>query len=528
MLAKSIGYLTHNRRHWTKLSVMAGFVLLLGFAASACGLGPQASEPSPRTPTEPASGEQTSTMDLTDPGQALLDRGLLEGLSNIPQYALALNIQPDGLQYDGEVTLVYTNTTGVVLRDLVFRLLPNAGMTFGSGGLEVKNVQINDSPAVPQPDSDPSILRIPLADTLPPGQAVTVRMAFNGQVPAEFGGKETDAYGIFNFTQGVLSLASWYPILAVFENGGWRNDSITPIGDAVYSEMAYYMVDVTAPREWEVAATGVAVKTQENEDGTLIRRYVSGPVRDFYLTASPHFMRLSGEVDGVVVNAYGLPDSVEGNQAALDVAVNSIDIFNEQFGAYPYTELDVVEIPLRNAGGVEFPGIILIEAGRYAEPDEVAFITTVAHEVAHQWWYNVVGNDVFNEPWLDEALTSYASAVYWEEQYNEQAYQEVIAYWQDRVQGLREEGRDDRVTGSLAYFMENDPRRYGPVVYSKGALFFDAVRETIGDDAFFRALQIYYQDFRFRIAHGDDLLGVFEKVSGRDLDEIYQEWLYEP
>jgi len=464
-----------------------------------------------------------------DWAQTLIDPSLPATLIDLPVYDLSLEIQPDGMAYNGEVILVYTNKTGTELDELVFRLLPNAGVIFGTGSLEASGVKVNGTPVDPVPNADPSILRIPLPVTLLKGQTVTVRMNFSGQVPRDFAGEEQGAYGIFNFTQQVLSLSSWYPILAVFENGAWRTDAITPIGDAVYSEMAVYTLEVTTPSHWEVAATGVAVSEHIiNENGAVRRNYLSGPVRDFYLVASPDFSRLTTEAGGVTINAYGLPGFEEGNATALEVTTQSLEIFNEQFGNYPYTELDVVQIPLRNASGVEFPGIFLIKSDLYAHPDDVSFITTLAHEVAHQWWYNVVGNDVFNEPWLDEALATYTSGVYWEFQGGQQAYQGIRSYWQGRVQDLRDAGKDDRVSGTLTHFMETDPLRYGPIVYSKGALFFDALRAEVGDQAFFEALRAYYREYQFKIAHGQDLLNRFEATSGENLDELYTEWLYQP
>ena len=66
------------------------------------------------------------------------------------------------------------------------------------------------------------------------------------------------------------------------------------------------------------------------------------------------------------------------------------------------------------------------------------------------------------------------------------------------------------------------------MVYSKGGLFFEALRQEIGDQAFFQALQAYFRDNQYRIADPDDLLNAFENAAGRQLDEFYQRWLYSP
>ena len=150
-----------------------------------------------------------------------------------------------------------------------------------------------------------------------------------------------------------------------------------------------------------------------------------------------------------------------------------------------------------------------------------------AHETAHQWWYSVVGNDVFDAPWLDEALATFSSSLYYEEALGEGAYQGYIRYLQGRLDNLREDRLDDQVTRSLGYFESLDePRVYGTVVYTKGALFFAALREKIGDKAFFEALQNYYRDYQYQIADAPDLLDAFEMASGQPLDDFYQAWLY--
>jgi hypothetical protein len=105
----------------------------------------------------------------------------------------------------------------------------------------------------------------------------------------------------------------------------------------------------------------------------------------------------------------------------------------------------------------------------------------------------------------------------------------LVKYWQDRVDSLKKDGKDDRVSESLAYFESlNDPGVYGGVVYSKGGLFFYALRQEIGDQAFFQALQNYFHDYQYRIARPADLLAEFEAASGRNLDAFFQEWLYSP
>jgi aminopeptidase N len=184
---------------------------------------------------------------------------------------------------------------------------------------------------------------------------------------------------------------------------------------------------------------------------------------------------------------------------------------------------------MQYAQGVEYPGIVLIASDLYAKPDEPGFIVAIAHETAHQWWYNVVGDDVFDSPWLDEALTTYSSSLYEEFALGPAYANGLLNYWQQRYAKLVQDGNDDQVTASLAHFERlNNPAVYSGVVYVKGALFFQALRQEIGDQAFFSALQQYYQNEQFQIATPQDLLAAFEQASGRNLQDFYQQWLYSP
>ena len=458
------------------------------------------------------------------------DWEIVNELKDLPHYSMQVELAPDGHSFDGQMTLVYTNTETVRLDELVLRLLPNGGKSYGNGGLDILPpvTVANQVVQVDMQAVDRSVYRIPLPGGLEPGAGTRIGLSFRGQVPLDFGGKENStAYGLYNFTQNTLTLSGWFPILAVYDGQGWRTDGVSAIGDSVYSEVAFYDVAITAPANWVVAATGVQVA--EEQVGNSTRHvFASGPERDFFFAASPDFQRLSKTIGGTTIHSYSLPGSQSGGEEALQVGTRAVEIYNRQFGRYPDTELDIVEAPMRNAGGVEFPGIVLIELGRYEDPQSTTFITTVAHEVAHQWWYSVVGNDIFTDPWMDEGLATYTSFVYFDFAQGDKAYQGILDYYQQRYDKLVQSGADDRIANSLGYFEKEHPDRYGAVVYAKAALFFDAVRKEIGDQAFFAALQDYYQREMYQVAKPDDLLSAFERAAGRQLDDLFQEWLDKP
>ena len=396
----------------------------------------------------------------------------------------------------------------------------------GTARSNVAQTRVGGSAVNTEQSIENTILKVPLPTTLNPDGKILVQFEFEGIIPRDFGGGATPAgYGIYNYSDGVLALSGWYPILAVYDDQGWNLDPPSPLGDSVYSQIGIYQVDVSLPADMTAAATGVEVDRTEAE-GRVQVQFEGGPVRDFFLVFSRRLDVVSQEIDGVQVNSYFLPGRDSAGNQALSVAVESLKIFNDQFGRYPYRELDVVAAPMRNALGVEFPGIVLIGASLYDEPSKPEFSVSIAHEVAHQWWYSVVGNDVFDDPWMDEALTTYSSSLYYEFTLGSDYAEGLKGYWQDRYDRLLSEGGDDLITADLAHFESlNRPAVYGAVVYTKGALFFQALRDEIGDQAFFQALKDYYRMEFFQIAQPDDLLKAFEKAAGRSLDTIYQEWL---
>ena len=448
----------------------------------------------------------------------------LEALGDLTRYGIQVNIDYNDPSFTGAAQIDTTNRELVPLDRLYFRLLPNAGKSYGGGGsLEVTRTAVDGQPVTTRLSLSDTVLEVPLVQPLGVGKSVRVDFEFNGVVPANFGSAfgGRGGYGIYNYYDGVLALSGWYPILAVYDQDGWNLDPVSAIGDSVYSDSAFYTVDVTAADDLVLATTGIP------EEAGGMRRYASGPVRDFFMVMSPDFSVASQEVDGVRVNSYYLPGDEKGGERALEIAAGALQVYDKRFGRYPYVELDVVEAPMRNALGVEYPGIVLVASDLYDDPSDIYFTIATAHEVAHQWWYGVVGNDVFDAPWLDEALATYSSNVYLQEAQGEGAYQGYAEYWLQSLDDLRASGHDDVVTRSLSYF-ENQENggSYGAVVYNKGALFFKALRDEIGDPAFFSGLQNYYKDHPYGLARTEDLLEAFETAAGRPLDDLYQKWLY--
>lgn len=439
-------------------------------------------------------------------------------------YQLELDLFPDEAAYRGRARVTLQNNTGEVWPDLVFRLYPNSPGIYG-GQLNIDHAFIDGTSVEPKIFlSDRTGLRLKLKEPLQPGETAQVELEFSGKTPRDL--QDTQwAYGVFNTTTDppAMILANWYPLLAIWEAGDWQAEPVIAIGDAVVSEIALYDVAITAPLGWQVVSTGTALSEQTQEDLTRWE-VVSGPVREFMVTASPEYTLSEMELEGIALRHWGLPGGKPRWQEALQAAANSTELFADRFGAYPYNELDVVAAVLELALGVEYPGLFLIQQELYQPNDEQPFLLglVIAHEAAHQWWYGLVGNDVLANPWMDEALATYSSLLY-QQEFQPQVYPGTMAYYSQNVADAENQNHSLEAGMPVEKFIA-DPGLYSRFVYQKGGLFFASLREKLGDHAFFAGLQGYFAGQLYQTARPKDLLSAFETSCACDLDSFWVEW----
>jgi hypothetical protein len=409
---------------------------------------------------------------------------------------------------------LYRNRSGSDLDALVFRLLANT--PGAEPNVTLRKVSIGQLEVAHQNEAEGTALSISLPSPLAQGSSVAVHLEYDVKVPVN----QARGYGTFNYQDGMMLLSGFYAMPAVLENGRW-NVAIGPdYGDATYSEVGLFSVDITAPTTYTVVTSGCGTGRIANGDSTTTWRYVSGPMRDFMVVLSDRLEPISTTVGHVTVNSYYLPGDKIAAEAVLQEARNALRAYQQAFGVYPYSEFDAVEAPV--PGGMEYPGLVLLGRDAYGESNEyLEFV--VAHEVAHQWWYGLVGNDQVNVPWLDESLANFSVLYYYEHSYGrERAELAFKTYVTDSYTRALELGRDAAVNQPVNAF---GPQDYGPIVYGKGALFFYHVREQLGSEAMLDALRAYLQRYRFKLVTGDDLLAVLGGTSGENLSQLYEKWI---
>jgi aminopeptidase N len=252
--------------------------------------------------------------------------------------------------------------------------------------------------------------------------------------------------------------------------------------------------------------------------------FAAGPARDFYLAASQHYTVVSASLGETRVNSYALAGHADAAQQALRNAVDALQSFNVRFGPYPYTEFDVAATPMQ-ALGIEYPGLVGIVLTLYDPQGQVAGLpspvlleSVVAHEVAHQWFYNAVGNDQVDEPWLDEAAAQYLTMLYYADTYGQQGAAAYRASWAQRWERVgRAEIPIGLPTGSYT------PQEYGAIVYGRGPLFLDALAGELGQAQFDRFLRDYYQSHQWGNATRAEFQQLAETHCNCDLAPLFAE-----
>ena len=441
-------------------------------------------------------------------------------------YNLTFDLTSGGPDYSGSARIIFTNPGSTAVDDLVLRTYPNAPLLYG-GQLDVTTAQVNglDLPAGVFLE-DRTAVRLRLDQSLQPGETLELDLKFNGKLAVDFGSDQV--YGTFNFASNgpVLLMANAYPLLALLEDGEWRADPVLPEGDAVISRIALYRVEVRVPAAWHVVSSGREVSRAGSSDEAVIR-IAGGPLREFMLATSPAFELEHTQWEDITINHWGLSESDSFRAEVMRAAVKAISLFSQTFGPLPYNELDIIAAPLNNASGVEYPGLILVGESLYNSrslPHILPMVT--AHEIAHQWWYAVVGNDVLQHPWLDEALATFSAQLYLLN-HDPVIYQGALREYRKQVTDLEAVSGVQPLDQSVADLTDLE-RAYAIVAYLKGNLFFEALREEIGAAEFNAALQAYYRENSYQIASPADLLDSFEFACACDLNELFSEWGVQP
>jgi len=482
-------------------SVIALF--LLTFILSACSsLAP--------TPTVTPTASLIPTATFTPvPTNTPTPTATLAPVPERAKYTLDTTIDYDAHTVNVNETILYPNQTGSQLNTLVIAIVPN----LWSGSFTLMGLSINGAPITTYTITGQR-LDIALPDFFKPNEVMTINIQFSLVLPfAEQEDPSVSRPRIYGYTRRQLNLTNWYPFVVPNINGDWVLHEPWYYGEHLVYDAADYEVNLrfadpaTAPI---VAASGVP------EAGDGFTRYTITAARTFALAASREFQVSSLMVGDVTVSSYYFPFSEQGGQAALQASAEAVSVYSSRYGVYPHKTLSLVMGDFND--GMEYSAFFYLSRDFYSLYDGTPanYLTFVAvHETSHQWWFEQVGNDQAEQPWIDESLATYSERVYYEN-----IHPDLINWWWSyRIDFYKPQGFVDiPIYDGLGF------RPYTNAAYFQGAHFLEELRARIGDEAFFAFLQDYLAQSRGKIVTANDFFRILATHTSTDYSDIVRQY----
>jgi Peptidase family M1 domain len=490
-------------------------------------------------------------------------------------YRVEIDLDYYKSSFTGREILRFTNTTREDLDFLNFYLYPNFGLSEESEpSLTVRKITAGGRELNYSPRSRNALLRVELPQKLAPGQGIEMTLDFSARVPRvqreetsllahflqEIGDAlneerhPKDARDIFFAGEEAMLLGHFFPMLAPRGQQAIEQNLAVSVGCLVNGEVADYEVTVRTDEGLTLIASTESVESRMllsdsvAEGKRKSQTFRGEKLRGFAVVAIERMKSAERKVGAARAVSYFRESDERLGKRALDFAVNAIDAYEKSFGVYPYSLLQVVEMPLAAGySNIQFPGMVVVAQAYYIDFDapeaarlpgvlreqsdiiKSSFEFTIAHGIAKQWWGEAVGSDSERAPYLDEALANFSAAYYHEAVYGKKLGDLIIE------QHLRGAYQAYRMLGGVDLEAEKPIKdfrnslQYTAIVQAKGGLLFVALRKELGDERFFDALRQYYSKNNARVATPDILRNSFIATSEnpRAVRAIFQRWLKE-
>jgi aminopeptidase N len=412
---------------------------------------------------------------------------------DVGHYDLRLQYQPSSDKLSGTATILATATQDLSQFSFDF-------------GLHTDSVLVNNFPATYT--STGSKLVVTPAATLPKGSPITIVVQYDG-IPSQVTiNGEKDWLRTPDGAQAVQEphiAAFWYP----------ANDHPT--------DKATYDVSVAVPDGTQVVSNGVLVSSPSRLGQTRWNWRSTKPQATYltFIAIGKYDIRQSTGPDGSpVFTAYGA--NIGANH---DAAVASVERTPEVlawestlFGAFPFEAQGGVVPSVDFGFALENQTRPVYTRGFFRAGDNMSVIV---HENAHQWFGDAVSVHRWSDIWLNEGFASYAEWL-WSEKQGEGTAQQLFDYYYNSVPASDPQWSVE--TGDPG----PDSQFNTFAVYDRGAMALHALRLAVGDDAFFATLKAWVAAKKYSDGTIDQFIGVAEKVSGKPLHDLFQQWLFTP
>jgi aminopeptidase N len=315
---------------------------------------------------------------------------------------------------------------------------------------------------------------------------------------------------------GLLSSTGWYhndenEVFASSEISGastWYPVNDHPLDKASYS------FRITVPKPYVAAANGLLQQELDHGDTMTYVWESPEPMASYVvgMNIADYVVETKQGPNGVLIRNYLPPNLENAAKAGIDQEADILDFFSERFGPYPFGAYGIVIVDFPEAG----PAAMETQTLSQHEETEISLSEyVIAHELAHQWFGDSVSLKNWQDIWLKEGAATYAGWLWLEHK--------EAGFLDDQIHQFY----------PMQSFSPNPPGNPSPTnlytntIYDRSAMTLHALRLRVGDELFFRILQTYTERYRYGNASTGDFIAVVEQVSGQDLGEFFDAWLYD-
>ena len=473
------------------------------------------------------------------------------------RYEMNIDMDAAANRYHGTQHLQYTNNSPDTLTRVFYHLYfnafqPGSMMDVRSRTISDPDGRVGDRISKLKPDEQgwikvnslkhdgkdvrfevsETILEVTLEQPILPGSTTVFDMVWDAQVPLQIRRSGRDN------REGVrFSMTQWYPKLCEYDYQGWHANPY--IAREFYGVWGDFDVKITIDRTYLVAAGAYLQNPQEvgfgyETAGTALKipsgdkltwHFTAPNVHDFAWTADPDYTHNSIKADDGSVMHFVWQKGNKYDEAweKLPPIMNRArSIMNEHFGKYPYREYYFIQ---GGDGGMEYPLATLVTGNRGLN----SLVGVAVHEQLHSWYQMVLGSNESLYAWMDEGFTSYAEDLVMNELAREgllpgrNPVENPFAGEYSAYAQLATSGAEEALTTHADHFNTN--YAYGLAAYVKGAVFLNQLEYVIGKTAFEKGLLRYFDTWKFKHPNANDVIRVFEKQSGLELDWYREDWV---
>ncbi|MBT8230384.1 MAG: M1 family metallopeptidase, partial [Bacteroidia bacterium] len=256
-------------------------------------------------------------------------------------------------------------------------------------------------------ESDETVFKLELEQFVLPGQSIELDIAWHAKIP-----KTMIRTG---YNKDFYFFAQWFPKLGVYEpegmryakQGQWNCHQYHSSGE-YYADFGVYNVSVTVPSDYVVAASGMQISEEINENNKTVK-FLAEDVIDFTWTCSPHFEEYTDHYKDIEIKFYCYPYKSHLAERYLPTIKFGMKFLEEHLGPYPYKRLSIIDPPIHGmfTGGMEYPTLITSLSFCFFPEGFRTPETLVIHEYIHQYFMQMVATHEVEDPWMDEGITSY-------------------------------------------------------------------------------------------------------------------------